>query len=48
MIYDVCLKLVCSYQIEANSKEEAIQIADEYFAECVPDVVCCEEIKNGD
>ena len=48
MKYDVCLKLVCTYQIEANSKEEAIQIADEYFAECVPEVICCEEVREDD
>ena len=48
MKYDVCLELVRTYQIEANSKEEAIQIADEYFNECVPEVVCCEEVKEDD
>lgn len=46
MKYKIGLKLECDYEVEANTKEEAIQQADEWFMECIPNIIYVERIEE--
>lgn len=44
--WDICLRDVTEYEIEAETKEEAIEIALDYWSERLPEILWCDEIKE--
>lgn len=45
--YRIALALMCEYEVEAESFDSALEQADEWFNECVPDIVKWEEISDS-
>lgn len=39
--WDICLRDATAYEIEAKTKGEAIEIALEYWAERLPEILLC-------
>lgn len=44
--WDICLRDVTEYEIEAETKEEAVEIALDYWVERLPEILWCDEIKE--
>ena len=40
--YEITLTLTCTYDVEGDTKEQALMQAEEYFAEAIPNIISCE------
>lgn len=45
--YRIVLALECKYEVEAESFDSALEQADEWFHECILDIVEWEEISDS-
>lgn len=45
--YRIVLALECEYEVEADGFESALAQADDWFNECIPDIVEWEEISDS-